>query len=183
MTGTEPKRDERESLSRAVPGWQGYMGEATVEKVIQGVAIEQERLCGSRFLVLLRWSQLWYDGYMESVEIVGGFQDETSAVSAARLHGAQRLIEVEQAFEPRLAFQRKAPLTPGWPPTPAFWEGGDLPRFADRLWDGQGWHAIEVNAGVIPTDPDNPINLSVIEAINMMWETVFWFKEVADKAS
>ena len=68
-----------------------------------------------------------------------------------------------------------------WPKTPSTFEGKRLPLFADRLWDGVGWNAAEVNVAIIPTDPDSPINLAVIEAIDMSFETVSWFCDVAKK--
>lgn len=182
MTDPWPEHDKRVPLSLAVPGWQGRLIPEAVEKVARGVALEQERLRGSRFLMVLRRHELQYDGLMEWVEIVGGYRDVESAVSTAQIKGAQRIVEMGRRLDPEHQMKHQKPLTPEWPRMPATWEGKSLPRFADRLSDGEGWFAIEVNAGVIPTDPDNPINQEVIDAIGMMWETVCWFKGVADKA-
>lgn len=49
-------------LALAVPGWQGSLIPEAVEKVARGVALEQQRLRGSRFLVVLRreWKHSWF---------------------------------------------------------------------------------------------------------------------------
>jgi hypothetical protein len=170
------------SLSQAVPGWKGNLIPEAVEKVARGVALEQERLRGSRFLVVLRRYELDYDGITEWIEIVSGHVDVESAAVAAQIIGAQRLVELGRRIDPKREWKHAA--RPGffpWPKTAPTWEGKRLPGFVDRLWDGVGWKALEVSVAIIPTDPDNPINLAVIEAIDLMWETACWFESVVDR--
>lgn len=183
MTEDWPAHDKRVPLSLAVPGWKGRLIPEAVEKVAKGIAIEQDRLRGSRFLVVLRRYELDYDGITEWIEIVGGHADMESAAAAAQIAGAQRLVEIGRKLDPKREWKHTPPKAiPSWPKVAPTWEGKRLPGFSDRLWDGIGWNAAEVNVAIIPTDPENPINLTVIEAIDMMWETVHWFTGVVDKA-
>lgn len=182
MTEDWPAHDKRVPLSLAVPGWQGRLIPAAVEKVAKGIAIEQDRLRGSRFLVVLRRYELDYDGITEWIEIVSGHADVESAAAAAQIVGSQRLVEMGLRLDPKREWKHATPKAMPWPKVPPAWEGKRLPTFLDRLWDGVGWNAAEVAVAIIPTDPENPINLAVIEAIDMMWETVRWFTEAMDKA-
>lgn len=174
------KHDTRVSLSQAVPGWQGRLTPEAVEKVARGVAIEQERLRGSRFLVVLRRYELDYDGIAEWIEIVSGHTDVETAAAAAQIIGSQRLVEMGRRLDPNREWKHAEPKAMGWPKVATTWEGKRLPCFVDRLWDGVGWNAAEVAVAIIPTEPDNPINLAVIETIDLMWETARWFEQVAE---
>lgn len=182
MSGDRPAHDRCVSLSRAVPGWQGQLIPEAVEKVAQGVAIEQDRLRGCRFLVVLRRYELDYDGITEWIEVVSGHQDVESAAATAQIVGAQRLVEMGRRLDPKREWTHATPKAMPWPKVPPVWEGKRLPGFVDRLWDGVGWNAAEVAVAIIPTDPEHPINLAVINTIDMMWETVHWFTEAVDKA-
>lgn len=168
-------------LSLAVPGWQGSLIPEAVEKVTRGVALEQERLRGSRFLVVLRRYELDYDGITEWIELVGGHPDVEGAVASAQIVGAQRLVEMGRRLDPERKWKHDAPKGMPWPKAAPVWEGRRLPVFVDRLWDGVGWNAAEITVAIIPTNPDSPINLAVVEAIDLMWETVFWFESVVDE--
>lgn len=182
MTENRPAPVKLVSLSLAVPGWQGELIPEAVEKVARGVALEQERLHGSRFLVILRRYELDYDGITEWIEIVSGHTDVESAAAAAQLIGAQRLVEVGCGLDPKREWKHAAvPRALPWPKVVPTWEGRHLPGFVDRLWDGVGWKALEISVAILPTDPDNPINLNVIETIDLMWETVAWFESVVDE--
>jgi hypothetical protein len=169
------------SLSLAVPGWQGNLIPEAVEKVARGVALEQERLRGSRFLVVLRRYELDYDGVTEWIEFVSGYADVESAVARAQIVGAQRLVEMGRRLDSERKWKHAVPKAMPWPKVAPVWEGKRLPVFVDRLWDGVGWNAAEVAVAIIPTNPDNPINLGVVEAIDLMWETASWFMDVADE--
>ena len=185
MTEDWPAHDKRVSLSLAIPGWQGRLIPEAVEKVAQGVAIEQERLRGSRFLVVLRRYELDYDGITEWIEFVSGYTDVESAAAAAQMVGAQRLVEMGRRLDPERTWKHSTPtgrMVASWPKTAPTHDGKRLPAFADRLWDGVGWNAAEVAVAIIPTDPENPINLAVIEAIDMMWETVHWYTDIVDRS-
>lgn len=184
MTDDWPAHDKRVPLSLAVPGWQGRLIPEAVEKVAQGVAIEQDRLRGSRFLVVLHRYELDYDGIGEWIEIVSGHEDLESATAIAQAVGAERLVEMGRRLDPERKWKHAPPESKrSWPKVAPTWEGKRLPDFSDRLWDGVGWNAAEVAVAIIPTDPGNPINLSVIETIDMMWETVRWFERAVDQAS
>jgi len=181
MTDELPSRDGRVPLSLAVPGWKGSLIPEAVEQVAKGVAIEQDRLRGSRFLVVLRRYELDYDGLCEWIEIVSGHEDVESAVAVAQMIGAQRLVELGRELDPKRRWKHaSADRISRWPKVAPVWEGKRLPVFSDRLWDDVGWHALEVNVAIIPTDPDNPINLAVINTIDMMSETVHWFTELVN---
>lgn len=182
MTEDWPAHDKCVSLSLAAPGWQGRLIPEAVEKVAKGIAIEQERLRGSRFLVVLHRYELDYDGSTEWIEIVSGHADVESAVATAQIIGAQRLVEMGRRLDPKREWKHATPKAIPWPKIPPTYEGKRLPGFIDRPWDGVGWNAAEVAVAIIPTDPENPINLAVIETIDMMWETVCWFKEAVEKA-
>jgi len=182
MNEDSPASDDLVPLSLALPGWQGRLIRKTVEKVARGIAIEQEHLRGSRFLVVLRRSELNYEGIIEWIEIVSGHADVESAAASAQFVGAQRLVEVGRRLDPERAWKHAAPRAIPWPKVAPVWEGKRLPMFVDRLWDGVGWNAAEVAVAIIPTEPDNPINLAVIDSIDMMWETVLWFTGVVDQA-
>lgn len=176
MTDELPWRDGRVPLSLAVPGWQGSLIPEAVEQVAKGVAIEQDRLRGSRFLVVLRLFDLDYSGILERIEIVSGHADVESAAAVAQMVGAQRLVELRRELDPEQKWKHAAADQIGdWPKVAPAWQGKRLPGFADGFWDGVGWHALEVNVAIIPTDPDNPINIAVINTIDMMSEMVHWF--------
>lgn len=176
MTDDRPVRDGLVPLSLVVPGWRGNLIREAVEKIAEGVAIEQNRLRGSRFLVVLRLHELDYTGILERIEIVSGHANVESAVVDAQMVGAQRLVELRPKLDPGQKWKHAPAHQIGnWPKVPPAWDGKRLPRFADRLWDGVGWHALEVIVAIIPTDPDHPINVGVIDAIDMMSETVAWF--------
>jgi hypothetical protein len=179
MTDDWGAHDKRVSLSLAVPGWQGRLIPEAVEEVAQGVAVEQERLRGSQFLVVLRRYELDYDGITEWIEIVSGHTDIESAAAAAQIVGAQRLVEMGRRLDPEREWKHATPRAASWPKVAPTWQEKRLPVFADRLWDGVGWNAAEIAVAIIPTDPGNPINLSVIETIDMMWETASWFINLA----
>lgn len=179
MSGSGRTPDKLVSLSLAVPGWQGNLIPEAVAKVARGVALEQERLRGSTFLVVLRRYELDYDGITEWIEFVSGYADVESAVASAQIVGAQRLVEIGRRLDPERKWKHAAPKAVRWPKVVPVWEGRRLPVFVDRLWDGVGWSAAEVAVAVIPTEPDNPINLAVVETIDLMWETVSWFEGVA----
>lgn len=179
MTDGRSATDGLVSLSLAVPGWQGRLIPEAVEKVAQGVALEQERLRGSRFLVVLYRYELDYDGISEWIEIVSGHEALESAAATAQITGVQRLAEMRSRLDPEGKWKQAASSTGRWPKVPPVWEGERLPIFNDRLWDGVGWNAAEVAVAIVPTDPDNPINLSLIETVDMMWETVRWFQGAA----
>lgn len=185
MTDDWPAHDKRTSLAQVIPGWEGRYTPETIEKVARGVAAEQERLSGSQFLVVLRRYELCYDGIMEWIEIVSGHKDVESATAAAQIVGAQRLVEMGRELDPGRSWKHGTPtgrMIAPWPKIAPMLDGKRLPVFSDRLWDGVGWNAAEVGVAVIPTDPENPINLALIEAIDMTWETVCWFEDVVDKA-
>jgi len=182
MTGNRPADDRRISLSRVIPGWEGRYVPETVEKVAQGVAIEQERLRGSRFLVVMRRYELDYDGITEWIEIVSGHTDVEAATVAAQIAGAQRLVETGRKLDPDRKWKHAKPTARPWPKVAPVWEGKRLPGFVDRLWDGVGWNAAEVAVAIIPTDAENPINLAVISAIDHTGEMISWFESVADGA-
>ena len=188
MTEDWPADDKRVPLSLAVPGWRGRLIPEVVEKVARGVAIEQERLRGSRFLVVLRWYEvlsryeLDYDRITEWVEIVSGHGDVESAAATAQIVGAQRLTEMERRLDPKSEWKRSTSKAVRWPRVWPTWEGKQLPGFTGGLLDLVGWNAVEVNVAIIPTEPDSPINLAVINAIEMMDETVMWFEGVVDGA-
>lgn len=185
MTDDWPAHDKRVPLSLAVPGWEGRLIPEAVEKVSKGIAIEQERLRGSQFLVVLRRYELDYDGITEWIEIVSGYTGVESAAAAAQIAGAQRLVEMGRRLDPKRGWEHATPkgrMVAPWPRNAPTFEGKRLPVFSDRLWDGVGWNAAEVAVVIIPTDANNPINLAVINAIDMMWETVRWFEDVVDKA-
>lgn len=179
MTDDRSATDRLVSLSLAVPGWQGRLIPEAVQKVAQGVALEQERLRGSRFLVVLRRYELEYDGIREWIEIVSGHDSPESASATAQNVGTRRLAEMRGRLDPDYRWKQAASSATRWPKTPPVWHGARLPIFSDHVWDGVGWNAAEVIVAIVPTDPDNPINLSVIETIDMMWETVHWFQSAA----
>lgn len=181
MIDESPARNGLVSLSLAVPGWRGQLIADAVDKVARGVANEQQRLRGSQFLVVLYRYELDYDGISEWIEIVSGHEALESAVATTQIIGLQRLGEMRGRLDPECQWKRAASSPVRWPSVPPIWEGERLPIFSDRVWDGVGWNAAEVNVAVVPTDPDNPINVSVIETIGMMWETVRWFEHVADE--
>lgn len=168
------------SLSLAVPGWKGELIPEAVEKVARGVALEQERLRGSRFLVVLRRYELDFEGSFEWIEFVSGHTDLEGAVVSAQIVGAQAMIEMGRRLDPDRKWKHATPKPTRWPKVAPIWEGRRLPVFVDRLVDGTGWNAAEIAVAVIPAEPNNPINLGVIETIDLMWETVRWFQSVAD---
>lgn len=184
MTDERQMHGKLMPLSLAVPGWEGRLTSEAVEKVAKGVAIEQQRLRGSQFLVVLRRYELDFEGITEWIEIVSGHKDVELAAAKAQTVGAQRLVEMGRRLDPERKWMHSSPKAiPSWPKVAPVWESKRLPGFSDRLWDGLGWNAVEVNVAVLPTEPEIPVNLALIEAIDMMWETVRWFQNVAEGTS
>jgi hypothetical protein len=169
-------------LSEAVPGWEGSLIREAVERAARGVALEQERLRGSLFLVVTRLYELDFDGIVETITIEGGHADLNDALAHAQRACFERLVAegLKRAWVPERPHE-----TPRykWPKFAPRWNGKELPVLSDRLSDGTGWNAIEVAATVIPTKPETPINIDVIDTIDMMYETARWFEEVQSKAS
>lgn len=169
-------------LSEAVPGWEGSLIREAVERTARGVALEQERLRGSLFLVVTRLYELDFDGIVETITIEGGHADFNDALAHAQRACSERLVAegLKHAWVPERPHE-----TPRhkWPKVAPRWNGRELPVLSDRLSDGTGWNAIEVAATVIPTKPETPINIDVIDTIDMTYETARWFEEVQSKAS
>jgi len=167
-------------LSEAVPGWEGSLIREAVERTARGVAIEQERLRGSLFLVVTRLYELDLDGSVETITIEGGHADLNGALAQAQRVCSERLVAegLKHVEVPEWRHNRPCHR---WPKVALRWNGKELPVFSDRLSDGTGWKAIEVAAAVIPTKPDTPINIDVINTIDMTYETVRWFEEVQSK--
>lgn len=91
-------------------------------------------------------------------------------------------MEIGRRLDPGREWKHAAPKAkPSWPKVAPTWQVKRLPCLSDRLWDGVGWKALEVNVTVIPTDPGYPVNAEVINVIDMTQEMIHWFWDVADK--
>lgn len=169
---------EMAPLSEAVPGWEGELIREAVDRTIKGVAREQARLLGSRFLVVARIYELDIDGIFETVRIESGHVDFDDAVARAQLVGSQRLVEEGIKHDNSSRKWSHDTARNRWPNVTPVWQGRPVPVFCDRLSDGSGFNAVEVSVAVIPTDPENPINAGVVNTIDLKSELVRWFDEV-----
>ena len=164
-------------LSEAVPGWEGSHTREVVERTARGVALEQERLRGSQFLVVTRFYELDLDGISRTITIEGGHAGLNDALAHAQRVCSERLVAEGLKHAEVPEWRHGTPLDT-WLKVAPRWNGTELPVFGDRLSDGTGWIAVEVAVAVIPTKPDTPINIDVINTIDMTSETVSWFGEV-----
>lgn len=152
-----------------------------VEKTAKGVAIEQARLFGSAFLVVSRIYELDYDGISETVRIEAGCIDLDDAVTKACVIGAERVVEEATKHAGDNPLWSRDQARNHWPKVKPTFAGHPIPVFCERLSDHTGFNAVEISVAVIPTVPDNPINIEVVNAIGLMFELVRWFAEVQAK--
>lgn len=139
--------------------------------------MEQRRLSGSSFLVVVRVYQLDYEGIYETIDIASGHSDLSEALAKAQSIAAVRMVNEWRELDGDGKWKRES-VRNHWPQVRPEWLGNALPIFADRFRDGTGWKVLEVTVAVIPTDPKSPINGDVVRAIDMMPELVAWFSKV-----
>lgn len=166
-------------LSLAIPGWKGQLIPEAVVQAARGVALEQQRLRGSVFLVVIRVRELAYDGYYERLEIVSGHVDIDDALAACQMKGSMQLVESGRSLDQNSKTWTHDGRASRWPAVAPKWRGRELPYFADRLTDGTGWNAVDINVAIVATHPECPIDGQFVETIGMTTELVNWFAQVA----
>lgn len=71
------------SLSSVCPSWKGELSSSAVESLRRGIELERERFRGKRFVFVGSRYDEDYDGPLQYVDLLGGFQTEVAAVGYA----------------------------------------------------------------------------------------------------
>jgi hypothetical protein len=120
-----------------------------------------------------------FDGWSGTITIEGGHADLNDALAHAQRACSECLV-AESLKRAEVREWRHVTPSHRWPKVAPRWDGKELPVFCDGLHDVSNFMAIEVAVAVIPTKPDTPINIDVINTIDMMHETVRWFEAVSE---
>ena len=149
----------RTNLAGVIPGWRHEVAEILAPQVAAGCALENDRLRGHGFVLAFASSWFDQDGMVEWVELL----DPVASVE----EGAVRAEAEARVRAGKLRAERDwKELSVGG--ARAMAPFADAPFLALRkIGDGSGINSIYVRVAVLPIDPRQALDLSLVRAVGL----------------